>query len=213
MSIQILSLGILISAIIAIVFRKKENSIIFAIFKPLTTLLIILIAVLIFRETGSTYSAIMILALVFSLIGDVFLIRDNYFLPGLVSFLIAHICFIIGFTSLYGVDFNLTPLLFLALIGGLYFNFLRPYLKQFTLPVLVYIVVILVMNWQAINLVISNGNQLFYALAVGSLLFSFSDSILAYNKFKKPFKSAEALILSTYWFAIFTFTIVGLYID
>lgn len=213
MSIQILSLGILISAIIAIVFRQKENSIIFAIFKPLTTLLIILIAVLIFRETGSTYSAIMILALVFSLIGDVFLIRDNYFLPGLVSFLIAHICFIIGFTSLYGVDFNLTPLLFLALIGGLYFNFLRPYLKQFTIPVLVYIIVILVMNWQAINLVISNGNQLFYALAVGSLLFSFSDSILAYNKFKKPFKSAEALILSTYWFAIFTFTIVGLYID
>jgi pyruvate oxidase len=53
---------------------------------------------------------------------------------------------------------------------------------------------------------------IFYSLAIASILFSFSDSILAYNKFKKPFKSAETLILSTYWIAIFTFTIVGLYI-
>jgi len=55
----------------------------------------------------------MIGALLFSLIGDVFLINEKYFLQGLASFLIAHICFTIGFTSLHGFSFNLIPFNFL----------------------------------------------------------------------------------------------------
>jgi len=212
MTIEILSLLVLISAIVAIIYRQKRNQNMYSIFKPLTTLLIISIATLIFYKTESTYSIIILVALTFSLIGDVFLISDKYFLPGLASFLIAHICFIIGFTSLYGFNYSLTPLIPLLLIGGGYFMYLKKDLNEFSLPVLVYIGVILVMNWQAINLIMSNDNEIFYALAAGSILFSLSDSILAYNKFKKPFKSAEPLILSTYWISIFIFTIAGLYI-
>jgi len=212
MTIEILSLMVLISAIIAIIYRQKGNQNMYSIFKPLTTLLIISIATLIFYKTGSTYSIITLVALVFSLIGDVFLISDKYFLPGLASFLIAHICFIIGFTSLYGFNYSLPPLIPLLLIGGGYFMYLKKSLNDFAIPVLVYILVILVMNWQAINLTLSSGKEIFYALAIGSILFSLSDSILAYNKFKTPFKSAEPLILSTYWISIFIFTIAGLYI-
>jgi len=212
MTFTILSFLVLISAIIAIIYRQKENTKMYSIFKPLTTLLIISIATLIFHKTGSTYSIITLVALAFSLIGDVFLISDKYFLQGLASFLIAHICFIIGFTSLYGFNYSLLPLIPLLLIGSGYFMYLKKSLKEFSIPVLVYILVILVMNWQAINLTLSSGNDFFYALAIGSILFSLSDSILAYNKFKKPFKSAEPLILSTYWISIFIFTIAGLYI-
>lgn len=212
MNIETLSLATLFSAIIAIIFRQKEHTIVYAIFKPLTTILIISIGLFIYYQTKSNYSIVILIALLFSLIGDVFLISDNYFLPGLASFLIAHICFIIGFTTLYGFNSNIIPLTFLVLIGGLYYNYLRKDLKSFAIPVLVYIAVILVMNWQAINLIISSGKAIFYSLALASILFSFSDAILAYNKFKKPFKSAEVLILSTYWIAIFTFTLVGLYI-
>jgi len=212
MTFTILSFLVLISAIIAIIYRQKENTKMYSIFKPLTTLLIISIATLIFHKTGSTYSIITLVALAFSLIGDVFLISDKYFLQGLASFLIAHICFIIGFTSLYGFNYSLLPLIPLLLIGSGYFMYLKKSLKEFSIPVLVYILFILVMNWQAINLTLSSGNDFFYALAIGSILFSLSDSILAYNKFKKPFKSAEPLILSTYWISIFIFTIAGLYI-
>ena len=213
MTIEILSLVVLFSAILAIVFKQKANTTLYSIFKPLTTLLIISIAALIFYETSNTYSSIVIVALIFSLIGDIFLITDKYFLPGLASFLIAHICFIVGFISLYGFNFNLAPILPLLLIGGGYYKYLRKDLKEYSIPVLVYITVILIMNWQAINLIISSGNQIFYVLAIAAILFSFSDAILAYNKFKKPFKSAEPIILSTYWIAIFTFTIIGLYIN
>ena len=185
----------------------------YSVFKPLTTVLIIIIALVIFNKTASAYSALMIVALLFSLIGDVFLISKKYFLPGLSSFLLAHVCFTIGFASIYGFDWNAITLVPLVIVAGVYYTFLRKDLKKYSIPVLVYMTVIVVMNWQAINLSISSGELVFLGIAFGSILFSFSDSILAYNKFKKPFKIAEVLILASYWISIFTFTIVGLYID
>ncbi len=213
MKIEILSFATLISAIIAIIFRQKKNTKMYSIFKPLTTILIILISLIIFDKKQSTYSSIMIAALIFSLIGDIFLVYKKYFLHGLSSFLVAHICFTIAFTSLFGFNWNIIPLIFLIFIGGGFYNFLRKDLKRYSIPVLIYIVVILIMNWQAIGLIIDHTNTIFILIAIASLLFSFSDSVIAYDKFKKPFKIAEILILSTYWTAIYIFTIAGLYIN
>lgn len=213
MEIPLLSIAVVISAIIAIVFRQKENVRMYSVFKPLTTVLIIIIALIIFNETASVYSELMIVALLFSLIGDVFLISKKYFLPGLSSFLLAHICFTIGFASLYGFDWNPIALIPLVIVALVYYNFLRKDLKKYSIPVFVYMTVIILMNWQAINLSISSDKTVFVGIAFGSILFSFSDAILAYNKFKKPFEIAEVLILSSYWISIFTFTIAGLYID
>lgn len=210
--IQLLSLATLASAVLAIIYRQRSNFKLFSIFKPLTTTLIIVIALLIYKQNSNDYTSYMIIALILSLIGDIFLIRDKYFLPGLASFLIAHVFFTIGITNLYGFNYNLIPLFILILVGGFYFNFIKKDLKKFTIPVLVYITVILIMNWQAINLVVVHHKITFLAIAIASIVFSVSDAILAYDKFKKPFKSAEILILSTYWVSIFTFTIIGLYI-
>lgn len=212
MKIEILSLAVLVSATIAIIYRRRENSKIFSFFKPLTTIFIILIALIVFKKTSSTYSAAMIVALIFALVGDVFLINSKYFLQGLSSFLIAHIVFIVGFTSLYGFSWHLIPLVLLVIIVGGYYSFLRKVLGSYSIPVLIYITVIAVMNWQAIGLVINNGKPVFFGIAIASLLFTVSDSIIAYSEFKKPFNSAEALILSTYWVSIFIFTIAGLYV-
>ncbi len=72
--------------------------------------------------------------------------------------------------------------------------------------------VILMMNWQAIDLVFKKNSIVFLGIAITSILFSISDSILAYNKFVTPFKSADMLVLSAYWVAIYTFAIAGFYI-
>src|SRR5690554_7597792 len=68
-----------------------------------------------------------------------------------------------------------------------------------TIPVIVYIVVILIMNWQAIGLLLLDQSLVFMVLVLGSLSFTFSDAVLAYDMFKKPFRMAEILILSSYW--------------
>lgn len=212
MGITILSFAVLISAIIAIVFIQRGDTNLYAVFKALTTALIISIAFFIYDTSSSDYSAIMIVALLFSLIGDVFLVKKEYFLYGLSAFLIAHVCFILGFISFHGFDWSIIPLIPLVIIAGIYYNYLGKDLAKYSIPVLVYITVIVVMNWQAINLAISIGDSMFLVIAIASILFSLSDAILAYNKFKKPFRFAGVWILSTYWTSIFVFTIAGLYI-
>jgi len=210
--IESLSLAILVSAIIAVIFRQLENVNMYAVFKPLTTILIILLAVIIYKKFPSTYSTIMIVSLMFSLMGDIFLINKKYFLQGLSSFLLAHIGFTIGFASLFGFSWSIMPIAVLSIIGGSYFNFLRQDLHKYTIPVVIYMAAIIIMNWQAISLVFHGYAIVYIGIAVASLLFTFSDSIIAYNKFKKPFNIAEILILTTYWIAIYIFTIAGLYI-
>jgi len=213
MEIVILSLGVLISAVLAVIYSQRDNVKWHSVFKPLTTILIISIASNVYLKFNSFYSAIIIVSLIFSLIGDVFLIHKKYFLHGLSSFLLAHIGFTIGFASIYGFNWTFTPLVFLTLIGASYFIYLRKALDKYAIPVAIYISVIVIMNWQAIGLVYINNTIVFFGMAIASLLFSFSDSVLAYSKFKKPFCGAEILTLSTYWISIYILAIAGLYLE
>ncbi|MEQ9310599.1 MAG: lysoplasmalogenase [Balneolaceae bacterium] len=178
--------------------------------KPSTTSLLILISTLIYLETESDYSLIILVSLFFSLLGDIFLLKDDNFVKGISSFLVAHIGFTTAFTSFFGIDIYLPPLLILLTTGLIYFLYLKKDLKKLTIPVFLYLLVIIVMNWQAINPYLINQSPTFLGIALGSILFTFSDAIIAFQKFKRSFKGAEFLILSTYWMAIYLFTIAGL---
>jgi len=72
-----LSVAIIISAIIAIINRQQKNNRMFRVFKPLTTILIIALAIVIYLKAPSTYTVLMIASLLFALIGDVFLINKK----------------------------------------------------------------------------------------------------------------------------------------
>tara|TARA_R110000868_G_scaffold304437_21_gene565407 strand:- start:40882 stop:41523 length:642 start_codon:yes stop_codon:yes gene_type:complete len=204
-----LSLLFFLLVILSIYAKEKEKLNYYKYLKPSTTSLLILISALIYLETESNYSFIIIVSLLFSLIGDIFLLEDDNFVKGLSSFLVAHIGFTTAFTSFFGIDIYLPPLLILLIAGLIYFVFLKKDLKQFTIPVFIYFLVIIVMNWQAINPYLINQSPMFLGIALGSILFTFSDALIAYQKFKRSFKGAEFLILSTYWIAIYLFTIAG----
>ena len=79
--------------------------------KPLTLMLLLIWFTSIgFWQGGLLWFG---LALVFSLLGDIFLLWEKFFAPGLGSFLLAQICYVIGFTQdgLIEVrDQNLIPL-------------------------------------------------------------------------------------------------------
>src|SRR5437016_10851333 len=69
-------------------------------FKPLTTLTLLLIAAL---APHTRYDTAIILALIFSFAGDVFLmLPGDRFVAGLTSFLLAHVAYIFAFTSTFG---------------------------------------------------------------------------------------------------------------
>jgi len=172
------------------------------VFKPLTTLLILLIALWAPGPVAPLYRYAILAGLAFSLAGDVFLmLPQDRFVAGLVSFLAAHLCYIVAFSS--GVGFggslwSLAPLLAYVVIM---FGVLSPHLDKMRLPVLVYELVIVTMAWQAFERWASMRDVGGLLALLGAALFVISDSALAINRFMGRFGAAQALILGTYFSA------------
>jgi uncharacterized membrane protein YhhN len=69
----------------------------------------------------------------------------------------------------------------------------------------------IVMDWQAISLAIAYPQFSFFLIAIGAVLFTFSDAVIAYEKFKGGFIYSEAVILGSYWLAVFLICVGGLF--
>ncbi|MBK9328846.1 MAG: lysoplasmalogenase [Sphingobacteriales bacterium] len=180
-----------------------------------------LLAIYFFTETKriKEYRFIYI-ALFFSWWGDIFLMfpRSEYepanakvlFVCGLVSFLIAHINYIVYFfreikgkpkvTVIIERPYLIIPFL---LLGISLLILLYPTLSPMKLPVTVYTIVIISMLIAAFNRKNMVTPVSFTWVFIGALFFVFSDSCIAINLFYKPFASARAVIMSTYIMAQF----------
>ncbi len=171
-------------------------------FKPMTTALILLVALASPHTPGAFYRGAILAGLLLSLAGDVFLMlpRDR-FVAGLVSFLAAHLCYIAAFSS--GVALGLSPwtTVPLLVVAVILLWLLWPHLGSMRLPVLLYVAVILCMAWRALARWQQVGGGEALGAAVGALLFVASDSALALDRFRGRFRSAQLVILSTYTIA------------
>ncbi|NKI31385.1 lysoplasmalogenase [Croceivirga thetidis] len=197
---NILNLLIFVFAVIAILLDVTGNSF-YYLFKPLTTMLVILLPLMI-KELERDYKRTLIWALCFCLLGDILLLDEDYFVFGLGSFLIGHLLFARGFIKLGGYQNNGIALIVLLIIGIALYTWLYPDLGPLKYPVAAYVLVILFMAWQGISLYLKNNTIAYALIAMGVVLFMFSDSMIAVNKFKAPFALSGVVILSTYWLAI-----------
>ncbi len=172
-------------------------------FKPLTMVLIILVAFETEHAVSPFYKYAIIGGLLFSLAGDIFLmLPTDRFIAGLVSFLLAHLCYIAAFTFegaprtpdlLYAIPF--------LIYGVAMLGILMPGLGKMKAPVIVYMLVIIVMAWQALNrwaMTAEQGSALAFA---GAMLFVASDSFLAVNRFRKRVGGTQLYIICTYFMA------------
>jgi uncharacterized membrane protein YhhN len=192
-----LSIIALISAIIMIYAKLRENYLLQYIFKPLTMLGIILIAFFNSATPPTFYQQMIVIGLIFSTIGDVLLIDSRRFTQGLLSFLVAHICFISAFYSTP----NIPSLVFYLVYVAGFLKVLWKHLDKLKLPVIVYSLALAAMSWLALSKTIEHHNHHTFHAFIGSVLFVASDSLLAFAKFKSSFRFAEVLILSTYFLA------------
>ena len=170
--------------------------------KPGTMLVILIGAALGSSRAPSRYAILVLAGLVCSLVGDIFLmLPSDQFVPGLVSFLIAHLFYIAAFRSgMTGFGPAWLPLPFFA-YGLAAFWVLLPGLGDMKLPVIAYLLTILTMAWQsAVRWNAKRDRSCLFAFA-GALLFVVSDSLIAFNRFHTRFYFAEALIMSTYFVA------------
>jgi uncharacterized membrane protein YhhN len=145
----------------------------------------------------------MLSGLILSWAGDVLLQMKNLFIPGLISFLLAHISYIIYFIKISkskkGV-LQQQPLIGLPVVIYiiLFLWLLFPFLEAMKIPVTVYGITIGIMLLMSINLqqkINTNASLLFFN---GALQFVISDSILAVNLFAYHNVVLSLCVMATY---------------
>jgi len=170
------------------------------IFKPLTMVFILLIAIL-GQAASPFYKYIIIAGLVFSLAGDIFLmLPSDRFVAGLVAFLIAHLFYSAAFASEISA-LIWWPLIPFIIYGIVIYIILASSLGKLRLPVLIYVAVILIMAWLAWERYIQTGQPGAFLASIGAILFIISDTILAIDRFRGTFKLSRASNLITYFAA------------
>ncbi|HMC02367.1 MAG TPA: lysoplasmalogenase [Flavobacteriaceae bacterium] len=158
------------------------------------------------RHLTSKTKRLMLLALLFSLIGDILLMFVNqsagFFIFGLIAFLIAHIMYILVFEKTRNKSKK--PYFIIAILTTyalIIFYFLSAGLGDMLIPVIIYMSVILTMATMAFLRQGSVSNMSYNLVFFGAILFLISDSLLALNKFYSPFSFADISIIFTYGLA------------
>lgn len=201
----ILFLVILFIDIAAVYFKNETLR---YLSKPLLMPLLVVYFISSTTAFTSSLKKWIILALIFSWAGDVLLMFEsmspNFFMFGLVAFLIAHIFYILFYESVIrkeGLNKNywwFIPVLiyYVALI-----YILSPHLGDMKFPVRLYGIVISYMLIQALQTGRIKNQAAAGLMIGGAVLFISSDSILALNKFYQSFEYAGIAIMTTYGIA------------
>jgi uncharacterized membrane protein YhhN len=200
-------LVISISAAFAIWGKYQKTRFIHYAFKPLTMVLIISLAWERVTAWPSVYGYFVLSGLCVSFLGDIFLmLPPKYFRSGLLAFLAAQVLYIIAFSrDLQDVTFF--PLLIILAYAIVVFLFLFGSLGKYRWPVLLYVIVIAAMGWLAFNRHLNLLESRSLLAVTGAGLFLFSDTLNAVNRFKRPFRVAQVLVLGTYFSAQLLFTL------
>ena len=142
-------------------------------------------------------------ALAGSLAGDVFLMLQGYFIPGLVAFLLAHVAYIVLLRQGVGWFPSRRALAATLGVGAAMYAFLwtggLP--AGLRAPVAAYVTVIALMAAQAIGRATVQRDKASWVVAVGAGCFMLSDSLLATNKFVMPLPLAPFWVLTSYYAA------------
>ena len=174
-------------------FRSDKRRIYFL--KPLSTLLVILVAALSFSTPGVKvgYTTGVLVGLILSLGGDVALMfpSGRAFLAGLVLFLLAHVAYAVTFTLFNGFyPGDLASGGVLLALAVVVYRYLEPSLEKMKGPVIVYIAIMCLMVNRAISAFFSTTltRTQAWLMSAGAFLFWISDLMLAVNRFRRPFK-------------------------
>ena len=152
-------------------------------------------------------STFIILALIFSWLGDVLLMPKGvkWFTAGGICFMISHVFFILGYMK--EVDFAAIPVWLVILLAVLFFaavtcifSKLKPHLpKALFYPMYLYLLINGAMNCFAIFRWVSFPAAATVITAIGAILFFISDSSLFFVRFNKDSRlKTHFLVMLTY---------------
>jgi len=177
------------------------------VFKPLTMVFAIIFVAARAYKSGARgrFDTYLLAALLFSLIGDVFLMvpGGQFFIPGLASFLIAHLFYITLFKQDQFWFPNRRAVAGILAVGALMYAVVWGGLKDPVLKAAVaaYVTVISLMAAQAWGRASVLQDTASRWVTAGACIFMVSDSLIAINKFVSPVPLSSFWILLTYYAA------------
>ncbi len=165
---------------------------------------VLIVFVLINTDKHTSFSLLVITALALSTLGDLFMElqtqNEKFFLPGLGSFLLAHIAYISAFSYrlkikiFTGKNIIIALVLVLALVCLLIY--LWPTLGDMKIPVVLYALIISLATFTAYLRACEDRHQCL--LFWGALLFLLSDALLAIYLFKTHFTFGREINMTFY---------------
>ncbi len=211
---------LIISVSTLLVSEFKKVKIGYYITKPISTLLIITCATLspLAQGFNPTYTLFITAGLVLSLFGDVLLMfkeYKNFFLFGLIFFLLAHVVY--GTTYIYfgGIPKETWWIAIIwTVVGIAVYLYLHSGLGKMRIPVGLYTIVIMFMMTFATSTLFSDSmnKQLAWLVTFGGFLFLLSDVGLAVDRFKVTLKY-ERIALVAYFFGQFLIAVSTFYFN
>jgi uncharacterized membrane protein YhhN len=170
--------------------------------KPIAMLILMFVAWLAdgVHKTSQTW---LVRALGLSWVGDVLLLYPGLFLPGLVAFLVAHVCYAWLLTRDAPARPPAKPFVCCMVAGvlvyaSLWFNGLPPAMPM---PVAAYVAVLATMAALAWGRFWHRQDRGSGWVAVGATVFMVSDTLLAIDRFVSPLPFAGLWVLATYYVA------------
>lgn len=169
----------------------------------ITKLLLTSVLLLIYLTGSKELQIPVILALVFCFLGDLLLSFPKHFIPGLSAFLVGHIFYAVKFLSDIETGIKLSLWILLFAIVYIAYGFILnsklsiPDIKK-RIAVYVYTAIILIASFLSILRINSVSGYSFWIVLIGTLLFILSDSILAYNLFKKRSSYGSVWLMAAY---------------
>jgi len=165
--------------------------------KPATIVALIVVATAL-DPAHSGRRAWFVAALVFSLAGDVFLmLPSDQFVAGLASFLVAHVCYVIGFwvEPPSALAIVVAAVIVVAIVSPVAVRIVSALRAggdgSLAGPVIAYITVISAMVASAL----ASGNV---AAGAGAVVFAVSDTLIAWDRFVHRVRFAPVAIMVTY---------------
>jgi uncharacterized membrane protein YhhN len=175
--------------------------------KPLATVLLLAMAAGAAQPVSRRYRGLVCAGLVLSLAGDVFLMLPiDLFVAGLLSFLLAHLCYIAAFAGGSSWPSRAVALLVYAVVAAINLAALLPHVPDALKPaVLAYVAVLVLMaalagarGWSMRGGALAKPASV---AAIGGALFVLSDSLLAWDRFGGGIPKAALWVLASYYAA------------
>lgn len=176
--------------------------------KPLATVLLLWIALRTTSPISTRYRIAVLAGLALSLVGDVLLMLPmDLFVPGLIAFLLAHLCYIAAFAPGSAGRARWMAFVPVAVVAaGNLAGLLPQVAAALKAPVVVYTLVLGTMAAFALARAFTpeiahETPRSSRMAAVGAILFMISDSLLAWDKFGGGLPMSALTVLTTYFVA------------